>query len=432
MKKHRKTKNFVYIALLAVFLIVVGIRTIQNISLIQKISQNPGIEDVSIGSNILVFQCGNGGEGEEGSSSSSSQTQTCRSFSCSQRICTTITACVYYGCYDKPGGCCSYSYLPGCYMTQTMCTTCGYTCTPNCAGKSCGGDGCGGSCGTCSSGYTCSGGGCVLIGSSTTTAANPGSISATVTDAASGQPISGAVVSASGPSEHSCTTDASGQCTIASLTAGTYDVTATANGYLSQTKTGITVSAGSSTPVAFSLTSNLDWGCTGSGPDGYCDGTENQTACPSDCYTSVTMNPNTNLQSGFPAVVNITFSDGRYLANHDVKFNLTILPEDITWDFNNYCQYGGVNLSSNGRSGTTKYPSSTVSNNYNFTTTFTCQIPPGLGPGPHALLATPIFYSAPITLHAVQVEFTVANNQPDINSYINSFISALKSFLGIK
>jgi hypothetical protein len=279
-----------------------------------------------------------------------------------------------------------------------------------------------------------------------------GTIAATVTDASTGLPINGASVSATGPSSGSCTTDSAGQCTIYNLLAGTYSATASHYTHSPQTNTGLSVNGNSSTPtpVSFSLTPNPNWGCDGGAANDYCSGTENQTACPGDCKTTVSMTPNANLIVGQPAQVTIFFSDGRYLANHNVKFTLIIEdpgnPEGIVWDFNNYCQYAGVILSKDGAEGTTKWSCGSMgggcmgggsmastSQDYSFTTTFTCKVPQGLTSGSHTLLVTPTIYSSPISLRAVQVQFTVAGNQtPDLSSYIASFFNAVKSFLGIK
>jgi len=420
MKKHKKMKNAVYIALLAVFLLVVGIRTFQNISLIQKITQNPGIEDASIESNLLIFRS----EGEGGCTPCCGSGQNCGTEPCCGTSCGT----------------CSSGYTCNGY-------SCVLTCTPNCAGKNCGPDGCGGSCGTCASGYACSSGTCISCISNPTVSITPSSqsgipgqsliytINVTNNDnsVCSSTLFSLANTCPSGwtcaLSKNSVTiaaqaSDASSSITVISATSAqdgsnSFSVTATNQTY-SESGTG---------SATYVVNKNLN--CDNHALDNYCSGTENQTAC-SDCKTTVSMTPNANLIVGQPAQVTIFFSDGRYLANHNVKFTLVINPEGIVWDLNNNCQYGGAILSKDGSSGTTKWPVSTVSNDYNFTITFTCKVPPGLSSGSHTLLVTPTIYSAPISLRAVQVQFTVADNQPDFSSYITSFINAIKSFLGIK
>ena len=343
----------------------------------------------------------------------------------------------------------------------TSCGTCsaGYTCngyscvpicTPNCAGKNCGPDGCGGSCGTCSAGYSCVSGVCTLdcVRTNPTVTISPStqtgwpSLLLTYSVSVKNNDNSGCAAAAFSlsntcPSGWTCSlskssvtispgsTDSSTTISITpplGTSDGSYSFSVTATNNADITKTG----TGSGTYVV-----SRNWGCDGRTTDGYCSGTENQTSC-TDCKTTVSMTPNANLIVGQPAQVTIFFSDGRYVANHNVKFTLVINPEQIYWDLNNNCQYGGAILSKDGSSGTTKWPVSTVSNDYNFTITFTCQVPPGLTSGPHTLLVTPTIYSAPISLRAVQVQFTVAGNQPDFSSYITSFINAIKSFLGIK
>lgn len=188
------------------------------------------------------------------------------------------------------------------------------------------------------------------------------------------------------------------------------------------------------TTTTSTTTTTTPPGCDNGSPNGYCSSTETQSSCPQDCKITVSMNPNSNLLVGQQVTVNIFFADGRYLANHNVAFNLTINPEGVVWNTANGCQYGGVIMSSNGAGGTTQWTTGTVSNDYNFTTSFTCLIPLGLGLGLHTLYATPTIYSSPSTLHAVAVQFTIAGQSPnaDLYSIINSFFSVIKSFLGIK
>ncbi|MGB9618922.1 MAG: carboxypeptidase regulatory-like domain-containing protein, partial [Armatimonadota bacterium] len=79
-----------------------------------------------------------------------------------------------------------------------------------------------------------------------------GQIRGRVTDAITGKGIA-AKVEASGPTTASATADANGNYTL-SLAPGTYNLTASATGYQSQTKTDITVTAGQTTTVNFVLT----------------------------------------------------------------------------------------------------------------------------------------------------------------------------------
>ncbi len=78
------------------------------------------------------------------------------------------------------------------------------------------------------------------------------SITGRVTNSVSGGGVSGASVSCSGPGSGSATSDASGYYTISGLVSGSYQVSASKIGYLSQTKSA-TVAAGGSATVNFQL-----------------------------------------------------------------------------------------------------------------------------------------------------------------------------------
>lgn len=422
MRKHKKMRNAVYIALLAVFLIVVGIRTFQNISLIQKITQNPGIEDASIESNLHIFLSGDGCECSAWTNAG------CGGDSCGANVMYQTRTC-------SPSGCAARTR---CYGTCT-------SCTPNCAGKTCGDDGCGGSCGTCASGYACSSGTCVSCTSNPTVGISPSS--------QSGIPGQSLIysINVTNNDNSACTstlfslanTCPSGwTCTLSqnsvTIAAQASDVSSTitlisamsaqdGSNPFSVTAANLTYSESGTGSATYVVSKNLN--CDNHVLDGYCSGTETQITCPGDCKTTVSMTPSSPLIVGSPVQITISFSDGRYLADHNVSFNLVI--DGNAWDVN-YCRYQGAILSKNEVSGTIKWPASTVSKNYNFTTTLDCQVPPGLPSGSHTLLVTPTIYSSAITLRAVQVDFNVANQTPDLNSYIASFIASVKSFLGIK
>ncbi len=77
-----------------------------------------------------------------------------------------------------------------------------------------------------------------------------GTISGTVTDSSTGDPIAGATVTANGVS---VSTGTDGTYSI-EVPPGTYDVTGSADGYEDSSKTGVTVVAGETTPVDFELT----------------------------------------------------------------------------------------------------------------------------------------------------------------------------------
>jgi len=78
-----------------------------------------------------------------------------------------------------------------------------------------------------------------------------GTITGTVTDSLTGEPIPTANVTANG---YSATTDTDGNYNIANMPPGNYTVTASADGYKSSTKTNITVVAGQTTTLNFTLT----------------------------------------------------------------------------------------------------------------------------------------------------------------------------------
>jgi hypothetical protein len=435
MKKHKKMKNIAYIALLVVFLMVVGIRSFQNIPLIEKIlhATQSGTEDNELAS-VLNFQgsgctCdawANAGCAAGGCTAGQMyQTRTCTGTTCSG---VPTSQCVADTCGAWANGGCGAG---GCPVTQRLQTR---TCTFGCLPAS-----------QCVDDATC----CVRAAPTVSIAPSSqntyptGTLTYTVSVTnPDSSPCGSSTFSLSNtcPSGWTCqlsknsvtispgATDSSATITItspASASAGSYTFSVTAQNQAS----GLSGS-GSGTAVIV-----RSWGCDGHVSDGSCGGSENQAICPDDCKTTVSMAPNTNLIVGQPAQVTITFSDGRYRANHNVKFTLVINPEGRVWDFNNYCQYAGVILSKDGAGGTTNWSGTnirTTSQDYSFTTTFTCKVPAGLSSGPHTLLVTPTIYSAPISLRAVQVQFTVANNQPDFNSYLTSFINAIKSFLGIK
>jgi hypothetical protein len=79
-----------------------------------------------------------------------------------------------------------------------------------------------------------------------------GTLTGTVTDASSGSPIEGAAVHAAGPSDRTTFTGADGSYSI-TLPVGTYDVTASHFGYLSETASGVTVTEGATTTQDFAL-----------------------------------------------------------------------------------------------------------------------------------------------------------------------------------
>ncbi len=84
-----------------------------------------------------------------------------------------------------------------------------------------------------------------------------GSITGTVTDADGGAAISSATVAVDGTSI-STTTDASGDYTLTGVPEGTHSVTASADGYDPETKTGVEVTANAATTANFALVADSE------------------------------------------------------------------------------------------------------------------------------------------------------------------------------
>jgi subtilisin family serine protease len=101
-----------------------------------------------------------------------------------------------------------------------------------------------------------------------------GTLQGTVTDANSGNPIAGVTVSAVGPSNRTTTTDASGFYSVVAPV-GTYDVTASIFGYISQTVTGVAVNEGAATTQDFALTPAPSHSVSGTVLDGQNNPVEN-------------------------------------------------------------------------------------------------------------------------------------------------------------
>ena len=83
-----------------------------------------------------------------------------------------------------------------------------------------------------------------------------GNISGTVTESGSSEPISGASVSLSGEVNQSTSTGSSGSFGFSNITAGSYQITVTKSGYVSQTK-NVTLQAEKTASANFSLQKNL-------------------------------------------------------------------------------------------------------------------------------------------------------------------------------
>ncbi|QSV47060.1 carboxypeptidase regulatory-like domain-containing protein [Geobacter benzoatilyticus] len=81
-----------------------------------------------------------------------------------------------------------------------------------------------------------------------------GTLTGAVTNSATGTGVSGATV-ATATGGYSATTDSTGKYTIANITAGTYNVNCTADGFAIQTKSA-TIASGATTPLNFALISS--------------------------------------------------------------------------------------------------------------------------------------------------------------------------------
>ena len=80
-----------------------------------------------------------------------------------------------------------------------------------------------------------------------------GAIEGTVTDSETGDPIEGAEITVSGYNEYTSTTNSLGYYLIEDIVAGTYDVTCSAENYLSQTEENVVISADVITTIDFAL-----------------------------------------------------------------------------------------------------------------------------------------------------------------------------------
>lgn len=94
-----------------------------------------------------------------------------------------------------------------------------------------------------------------------------GTISGTVTDANTGNPIAGASVSTQ-PTTLLVTTDAQGRFSISNVTPGSYTVTASASGYFDESA-NITVTAGQTSTADLALQADYSGSWSGSTSQGY-------------------------------------------------------------------------------------------------------------------------------------------------------------------
>jgi hypothetical protein len=121
--------------------------------------------------------------------------------------------------------------------------------------------------------------------------------------------------------------------------------------------------------------------------NGRCESGETQDNCPNDCKTTVSMQPSVNLMPGQQVTITIAFNDSRYIANHDVKFDLTI--DGQIWSATD-CWISGKKMG--GCAGCMSHPPGTISQNGYYKTQTTCNTPITATTGSHTLQATPTIY----------------------------------------
>ncbi len=190
-----------------------------------------------------------------------------------------------------------------------------------------------------------------------------GTLQGTVTDATTGNLISGATVIASGG--YSATTNSSGYYQITGMLTGTYDVTASAFGYQSQTVIGVVINDGITTIQNLGLNPlNI---LTSSLPEGTVGTSYNQTlvvAGGTSPYTwsvisgvlpsGLSLNGSTGMISGIPVhtdtfnfAVQVTDANSNTTAK---AFSITVycLISTMSWGYNVYGELGdGTTISHN-------------------------------------------------------------------------------------
>lgn len=389
----KKQKNIIYFVLLTVFLIVVGIRTFQNIYVIEKIysGQNAGIEDVSI-ANILNYG-GSGGGGGEGGSPLLVLLKTAGEGGSPLSVLLKSCICSWANLT------CGASPCSGTQMKQVT------VCSPS---------GCSNSQGTtqCVANPTCNGNAAKFISQygppsvMQTSQTVPVSIIMQNTGTTAWTKANGYSLNSQNPPNNIfwgiSRVDLNPTESIGPGDKKTFSFTVTApsspgtyNFTWQMIQNGnwfgdITPNPGSAGGGGVIVTNN--WGCDGGAPDGFCSKNENQTACPSDCYSNGSMSPNVPLYNGQPVIISVNFSDGRYVKNNNIMLDLTVLPDQVVWNTTNGCVYSGSVLSPTGSGPTTKWSANTISNDLNFSTTFACYTPVGLVSGIHSLAVKPVFF----------------------------------------
>jgi len=120
-----------------------------------------------------------------------------------------------------------------------------------------------------------------------------------------------------------------------------------------------------------------------------CNYPETQVSCASDCNTTATLP--SPVTPGEIVTISVEFWDFRYLAGGKVRVDLSIDGATV-WNAANGCSIGGVKLGPTSGSGTTAWPSGTVSEDGHFKVTALCTVPSSISAGAHTLSATPTIF----------------------------------------
>lgn len=119
--------------------------------------------------------------------------------------------------------------------------------------------------------------------------------------------------------------------------------------------------------------------------DGVCGYPETQLTCPSDCRTSAGISY--LVASGDKASVWVEFHDSRYVRGQRVHIDLAIQPENVTWNSENGCPFGGYDIGPENGPGYIAWPAGTVSEDGHFRLQTDCTLPSDIGEGAHMLSA---------------------------------------------
>lgn len=151
--------------------------------------------------------------------------------------------------------------------------------------------------------------------------------------------------------------------------------------------------------------------------NGYCEAGETQDSCPSDCYTSVSINPNVGVVGGQSVTIMISFNDSRYFAGHNANYRLTI--DGMDWNSTNGCpiarvnatpQANGINTACSWSDHSLTNPCTSTSVNGYLKLVTQCTLPYNLVGANHVFQAIPTFYSNQLLLKSGTANFTTVGN----------------------